>query len=137
MIPARTLQEVALDNAVEGCINETFAASRAMIQAQTAANPIVRRELAQIARDEVEHAELSWEFAAWLSERLGNAQRRSIRRAMREALVRLSMEVALSRDAAATIGLPDDRASRVLRATLRTMLDRRVEAATESFAAAV
>jgi hypothetical protein len=54
----------SLDNAVEGCVRETFGALLAHCQAALARDPAVATALARIAEDETRHAELSWEIAA-------------------------------------------------------------------------
>jgi hypothetical protein len=56
----RSLEEMALENVVEGCVRETFGAVVAMIQAERAGDARVRRAMRRIARDETRHAELSW-----------------------------------------------------------------------------
>src|SRR5690606_15396153 len=48
-LPARSLLELALENAVEGCVHETFAALMAMHQARHASDPALREAMAAIA----------------------------------------------------------------------------------------
>jgi len=76
---------MAIENAVEGCVKETFAAAVALVQAQTAADPEVRTAFRRIANDERRHAELSWAVARWLDSRLTVAERRQVLRARRLA----------------------------------------------------
>ena len=64
----RALAEIALDNAVEGCVGETYAALEATWGQHTSQDPLVRDVLAQIAEDETRHAELSWAIERWLRE---------------------------------------------------------------------
>ncbi|HEY6460862.1 MAG TPA: ferritin-like domain-containing protein, partial [Polyangiaceae bacterium] len=52
----RSLEAVATENAVEGCVRETLGAALALAQARTAALPEVRRAMRSVARDEVRHA---------------------------------------------------------------------------------
>jgi rubrerythrin len=58
--------EVALHNAVEGCVHESFAALVESLQAERAEDPRLRRAFAGIAQDELEHGELAWDVHAWL-----------------------------------------------------------------------
>jgi hypothetical protein len=53
------------DDAVAGCVGETFGALIATWQAAHAADARVRRTLRRIARDETRHAALSWEILRW------------------------------------------------------------------------
>jgi hypothetical protein len=70
-----SLQALAEDNVIEGCVRETYGAMVAAHQAETAADPGVRRLMADIATDELGHAALSWRIDAWVGERLGAAFR--------------------------------------------------------------
>jgi hypothetical protein len=65
--PEIRLLEVAVENAVEGCVRETFGVAVAMIRAERAGDKQVRRAMRSIARDEMQHAELSWAVARWTS----------------------------------------------------------------------
>ena len=69
---------IALENAREGCVRETYAALLAQRQGSAARDPMVRSTMAEIAADETRHAELSWALAAWLDEQLDADQRRAI-----------------------------------------------------------
>ncbi len=84
-LPPRTLEAVALDNAVEGCVHETYGALVAHYQARAAADRRVRRLSAALARDEARHASLAWDIARWAEARLSPASRRWIARARRGA----------------------------------------------------
>jgi hypothetical protein len=88
-LPLRTLAEVALENAVEGCVHESFAALQALWQSQLARDPEVRDAMATIARDEVRHAELAWDVHAWADARLSGADRARVARAKLNAVDRL------------------------------------------------
>ncbi|WP_434425801.1 hypothetical protein [Nannocystis pusilla] len=57
----------------EGCVGETLAALQAEAALAGAQDPAVRAALAQIAADELRHAELAWSFVAWALERGGPA----------------------------------------------------------------
>jgi hypothetical protein len=94
----RSLEALAVDNAVEGCVRETFGALLAMWQARKAGDPSVRAALARIAPDEVRHAALSWRIAAWLEAKVGAAGRRRVENAKRAAVDALRTEVAREPD---------------------------------------
>lgn len=82
----RSLVEIALENAVEGCIRETYGAVVAGYQAEHASRLDVRRLMSSIYRDETAHAELAWSVHAWISELLTAQERSSIEAAMTEAM---------------------------------------------------
>ena len=67
----RDARELALENAVEGCVRETWAALLAAHQAEHAADPQLRAVMRGIAADEARHAELAWAIDAWLHTQLG------------------------------------------------------------------
>src|SRR5207244_7659366 len=54
--PIRDLESIARENAVEGCVHETWGALLAHHQAMTGADPLVRTVMARIARGEKQHA---------------------------------------------------------------------------------
>jgi rubrerythrin len=66
--PPLPLEALARENALEGCVRETFAALEAHWQAEHAEDPDDRRVLAQIARDELRHGQLAWDLHAWMVE---------------------------------------------------------------------
>jgi hypothetical protein len=105
----RDLETVAVENAVEGCVRETFAALVAWRQVRAAADPAIRDTMRDIAADETRHAALSWAVDAWALDRLPTAARRRTREARREAVDLLSRAVAITEPAALRIpaGLPD------------------------------
>ena len=82
----RSLAAMAQENAIEGCVRETYGAALAWVRAARAADAEVRAVMRSIARDECEHAELSWRVAAWALPRLAASQRESVRAAMRAAV---------------------------------------------------
>jgi hypothetical protein len=81
----RSLEAIALENAVEGCVRETYGALVAGWQARTAGDPVIRAAMQRIARDEAEHAALSWRVARWAEPRLGRAARERVAAARRGA----------------------------------------------------
>lgn len=68
-----TLLSIAIHNAVEGCVSETWAAMMAQIQAERAETPELRALFSTIARDEITHGQLAWDLHAWLLEQLDDA----------------------------------------------------------------
>ncbi len=82
-IRARTLLEVALENAVEGCVRETYGAVQGLVEAQTSRDRGIRRAMKSIASDECRHAELAWAVHAWAMPRLSAKGRLKVERAMR------------------------------------------------------
>jgi hypothetical protein len=105
----RSVLEIAIENAVEGCVRECWGALCAHWQARQASAADVRAVWQGIARDETEHAQLSRDIARWLDERLDDGERQRVLQAQRAAIVRLRRE--LDRDPAARLvvelGLPD------------------------------
>nr|MBP7681485.1 ferritin-like domain-containing protein [Deltaproteobacteria bacterium] len=91
----RGLFEVALENAVEGCVRETYGAVVGHHQARRAQDPVVRAAMAQVAEDETRHAALSWAVAEWALPRLTDAQREEIREAQRGAIDALARSVSI------------------------------------------
>lgn len=83
--PLRSLEAVARENAVEGCVRETFAALVACGQVRAARDPAIRAAMRRIAADETRHAALSWAVDAWSRARLPIAARRRVREARRQA----------------------------------------------------
>jgi hypothetical protein len=88
----RPLEAIAIENAVEGCVRETYGALVALWQARTAQDPVVAAAMAPIAADETRHAELAWEVAAWAEPRLSPAARHRIDAARVTALRELAIE---------------------------------------------
>ena len=108
--PVRDIEAVATENAVEGCVRETYAALLARRQAQAATDPAIRAAMAGIARDEARHAALAWAVDRWSQALLAPAARRRVRDARHEAIARLlgAGLATLPRDRRAEAGLPDE-----------------------------
>ncbi|HEY6724949.1 MAG TPA: ferritin-like domain-containing protein [Polyangiaceae bacterium] len=83
---ARSLVEIVLENAREGCVAETYAGLVALHQAGAARDPEVRRVFASIAREEAEHAELAWALHAELRMKLTPGEQRQLDQALESAL---------------------------------------------------
>lgn len=82
----RELEAIARENAVEGCVQETFGALLMRWQATHAAEPSLRRLFARVAADETRHAALSWEVARWAEERLDARARSRVQAARARAV---------------------------------------------------
>lgn len=115
---------VARENAVEGCVRETFGALVGTFQARAARDPDVARAMGAIARDETEHAALAWDVAAWLEPQLTDAERASLARDRAEALDALTRGASVAADEAlvATVGAPTPAQTHALLAPLRATL---------------
>jgi hypothetical protein len=74
----RPLLEIALENAVEGCVRETFGALVATHQSRHATDARIASAMRRIAEDETRHAALAWDVAEWLDSRLTEAERRGV-----------------------------------------------------------
>lgn len=89
-VAPRSARELALENAVMGCVRETWAALLAAHQAEHAADPQLRATMQAIAADEARHAELAWAIDAWLHTQLGpddHAEIAAVRQATAAAMI--------------------------------------------------
>lgn len=120
----RSLSEIARENASEGCVLETWSALVALWQARHAADPGVRSSLRRIARDEVSHAQLSWDLAAWLAPRLSSTERAEVDAARQQAVSALQAVLGREKDAeqVRVAGVPDAAAEQRLFAQLAPQL---------------
>lgn len=122
--PTRSLAAVLADNAAEGCVRETYGALVAHTQAQQARDPLIRRAMIQIARDETRHAALSWELAGWARAHASVAERKQIQRAGAEAWERFAAELTAPVDGSVVrlAGMPGQAEARRMFAGLRDRL---------------
>jgi hypothetical protein len=74
----RSLETIAIENVVEGCVRETYGALAATFHAQHATDPTIRRAMRSIARDETRHAALSWRIFRWANRHLSPESRRRV-----------------------------------------------------------
>ncbi|NNB92026.1 hypothetical protein [Corallococcus exiguus] len=114
---ARSLEALAIENAVEGCVRETYGALLAGWQARSAEDAQVRESLSAIAPDELRHAELSWAINAWAMEQLSPDARERVNAARREAWRALEQDAASSHlpdEVARHSGLPSAEVARTL-----------------------
>jgi hypothetical protein len=112
--PSRPFAAIALENAVEGCIRETFGALIATFQAQNAKDPEIAEAMHTIARDETRHAALSWAIAHWAAENLSPEARHQIANHCRQAIESLRREPAAPTELVTRAGLPDGPTQRAL-----------------------
>lgn len=105
----RTPFAIALENAVEGCVRETYGALVAHWQARAANDTKIGSVMERIAADETNHATLAWNVAAWLEPRLSEEERAVVEDARRRALAELRSELAREphADLVALAGMPD------------------------------
>jgi hypothetical protein len=90
----RSFDAVALENAVEGCVRETYSALECAWQSAVATDPVVRATMKRIARDEMRHLALSWAVHAWALGRLDSTSRARVVAAQRAEIATLLAELA-------------------------------------------
>lgn len=120
-LPVRSLDEVFVENAVEGATRELFGALSALWQSRTAGDPAFRSAIRGIAEDEVRHAALALEVEAWASSRVAASARR--RAALEKARAFAELERALGceppKSVQRELGTPNARAALALLGRLR------------------
>jgi len=121
----RSIEAVALENAVEGAARETWGAVLVAYQAERASTPELRGIFRAIATDEASHAELAADVAEWLATRLASPARARVEHAYRatlDALQRGSMDP-LPETVRSRLGLPSrDVAIRLFDGARRSIL---------------
>jgi rubrerythrin len=119
----RGLEEIALDNAVEGCVNETFAAAVGCYQAQTASDPQIAQLMLEIAADETRHAALSLQIDAWITPQLSDEAKARVQAARVAAAAKLAAELTEPEQSLKQLaGLPELAQARSLHASLQREL---------------
>ena len=120
-MPLRDLETVAVENAIEGCVRETYGALVSFWQARAASHPAVREVFAQIAEDELSHAALAWQVAGWIEGRLPPEARDRVSTARREAIDALldELEADVGPELTALAGVPEPRTALALAAHMR------------------
>jgi rubrerythrin len=125
----RTIFEVALENAIEGCVYETYGAATALFQAQQAPSRSLRALFATIAQDETAHAGLAWDLDRWFQSRLSPTECTALEAAKASARARLAERLAAA-EPAAGLGLPSrTQAARLCAATFAELVTAPTEAA--------
>lgn len=89
----RSLEAIAIENAVEGSSHETWGAVVVAHQAACASSAELRDAFRSIATDEAEHAELAADVAAWLASRLEPEANERVSSARRAAIATLAAAV--------------------------------------------
>jgi len=123
--PRRSLEAIAIDNAIEGCVRETYGALVASYQAKMASDAHVRAAMIRIARDEIRHAALSWQLDHWLSTRLDDKAREQVARAKQAARAELAASLGANQapELVKVAGLPPPQVARALLERLARALD--------------
>lgn len=103
--PPPTLLELAIANAVEGCVLETFGALLAHRQALAATDRRYREAMQVIAEEETSHAVLARDIDAWARSVLGDADIATLDAAHRSAWSQLARPAAMAE--ARRLGWPD------------------------------
>lgn len=105
----RSLEDIALENAAEGCVRETLGALIGLHQSRHASDPAVRSVMAQVTSDELGHSVWSHALAKHLESQLSLPARRRVREtraaALENAMTELSSEP--NRAISTQLGLPD------------------------------
>jgi hypothetical protein len=110
----RSVEAIAIENAVEGCVNETFGAVIATWQARHAIDPGIRSAYERIAIDETRHAQLAHDAAAFFDGLLDAPARQRVARARRDAFAQLQRSADADVRGNAMAGLPGKRPLREL-----------------------
>jgi hypothetical protein len=119
----RSLEAIAIENAVEGCVRETFGALLATLQARLAKDADVREVMVGIATDETRHASLGWSVAAWALPRLDEAGRARVAAARAAAVAELLGEVQQEpAEELRVVGLPSAAQARQLMVEMKRAL---------------
>lgn len=116
----RTLEEIAIENATEGCVRETYGALVGGYQARHAGDLGVRSAMREVAADEARHASLSHRVHQWAMSMLDVDARARVLAAQRDAIIELTLACREEVDERlrALLGLPS---SAVAQALLREL----------------
>jgi hypothetical protein len=119
-----SLFEIAVLNASEGCVRETWGAACALAQSLKASDPALRRAMRGIARDELAHAALAWEIATWIAPRLTRAQRDQVETGRRRAIEELDADAhhPCPTEVREVLGLPSVGEARAILSAMRSEL---------------
>lgn len=104
----RGLMLAAIDNAVEGCIRQTYGALVVSFQAKAARDLVIRNGMISVAPEKRHHAALSWRAGIWFERKLSEDDVGRLRRAEQEELAALGRELdaGLSPFETSLLGLP-------------------------------
>jgi hypothetical protein len=98
-----SLEEIVVATILEGCIGETVAALEAAEARACCVDPSVRAVLAEIERDESQHARLAWSFVAWALGHAASSVRERARRTFEVELASSGAAVAPAQHDAALL----------------------------------
>jgi len=117
----RPLLEIAIENAIEGCVRETFGALVGAWQGEHARDYRVRATMKRIAKDEARHAALGWRIHDWAMSRMGAKEHARVREAVSRAIDELEASSRVEPDSvlARTLGLPNAAQALALVAAMR------------------
>ncbi len=120
----RSLLAIAIENASEGCVRETYGAACAHWQAARARSADLRRTWQRIAIEETHHAEWSHELAAWLMSHLTPEEQAEVRAAKARAVAELerAVETEPAEDLVREAGVPSATQARELLRQVRPLL---------------
>ena len=122
-VPARTdhrnLEALATENAVEGCVRETFGVLIGMWQAEAAPTALLRAFFAAVTQDEMRHAALSMRIDVWLRSRLAPDALERVDAARMQAVAALEASFCRS-EPPAGLGLPTGAQARALLSSWRS-----------------
>ncbi len=107
--PVPSFEELVCHNAIEGGIRESFGALVALYQAHHAQDREVAAAMKKIAREEANHAALSWRISEWARPRLTSEAKQRVdmqTQAAAHALLR-DAESAVDIETRRILGLPD------------------------------
>lgn len=115
-IAPRAALAIAIENAVEGCVLETWAALVARFQAEHAVDADFREAMRIIAEDEARHAALAWDVRTWLETRLSPEEQAHVRDAYEQALADLvrGRDTDFDEPTRAALGLPSPQTAQTL-----------------------
>ncbi len=106
------LEALAIENAVEGCVGETFGVLIGMWQSVAAPTGALRTFFTALTNDELRHAALSGRIDEWARSQLSLAACRRVDAAKKEALAKL--EASLESEPPQGLGLPSEPEARRL-----------------------
>lgn len=108
----RTLEAIAIENAVEACVYESFGVVIGMWQAAHAPSADLRAFFSKLVEDESRHVALAWRVDAWARAALDAGANARIDRARDAALDELAKN--LENEPTPGLGLPSPREARAL-----------------------
>ena len=85
VLPKRTLCDIAIENAIEGCVHERYAALQAHHQAHHAQAEELRTVFLRIAQEETEHTALAEDLHMWLMGQLTQQERNRVQESRKDA----------------------------------------------------